>query len=168
MTTKDTKINWRSAKKKHLLKDSSPTHLSSLLRHRASQKRQSRHKNLEKYISQKDPEDKTKISMQLGRLGTNFAYSNPVRMQDIDSKIRLVTHIIKPMARPKHAPIPIVGRKIPAGIFVSRLVEHEERGMTLKSPTIMPKVHEVRTTLRTAVRINRKTFSRVAVGLVNY
>ena len=31
----------------------------------------------------------------------------------------------------------------------------------------MPNVHEVRTILRTAVRINRKTFSLVAVGLGN-
>ena len=31
----------------------------------------------------------------------------------------------------------------------------------------MPNVHEVRTILRMAVRINRKTFSLVAVGLGN-
>jgi hypothetical protein len=46
--------------------------------------------------------------------------------------------------------------------------EVKKRYDSLKSLTIMPNVHEVRTILRAAVRINRKTFSRVAVGLANY
>ena len=50
---------------------------------------------------------------------------------------------------------------------LSRNVRNKEN-TTLKNRTIMPNVHEVRTILRMAVRINRKTISLVAVGLGNY
>ena len=56
------------------------------------------------------------------------------------------TYVIKPIARPRHAPIAIVGRKIPAGID-------------------MPKVQEVSAIFIRAVSINKKMFCRVAVGL---
>ena len=71
-------------------------------------------------------------------------------------------YMTRPTARPRQAPIAMVGRKIPAGTYqglsAMKLTGTSER-------TIMPNVHAVRKTLMVAVRMSRKTFCHSAVGL---
>lgn len=67
------------------------------------------------------------------------------------------------MARPKHAPIAIVGKNIPAGTY--RACEDDEKISVLNTPTIMPNVQAVKKTFIAAVRISKKIFCHRAVGL---
>lgn len=77
-------------------------------------------------------------------------------------------HVRIPIARPKQAPIAIVGMKIPAGIYVDR-----PNGSTeiligkLSRRTIMPKVQAVKTIFVPAVSMSKKTLYHSALGLRN-
>lgn len=69
-----------------------------------------------------------------------------------------------PTARPRDAPIAIVGRKIPAGTLCSISV-YSSRYHSFPQLTIMPKVHAVSPIFMAAVSIRRKIFSTRAFGL---
>ena len=79
-------------------------------------------------------------------------------------------HVIRPTARPREAPIAIVGRKIPAGTWNDPF----EHPLLFARPdrtyfcrlTIIPNVHAVNPILVIAVRVRRKIFSHIALGLV--
>lgn len=76
----------------------------------------------------------------------------------------VVTYVINPTARPRHAPTAIVGRNIPAGIYSQ--CDFREDGYLLQNLlTIIPNVHAVRTSFIPAVRMRRNTFAQIAVLL---
>lgn len=74
-----------------------------------------------------------------------------------------MTYVSSPTARPKDAPIAMVGRKIPAGTCADAFSGQKRKAFAFL--TIIPNVHAVRAILVTAVKTKRKTFSPSAFGL---
>ena len=76
------------------------------------------------------------------------------------------TDVTSPTARPRQAPMVIVGRKIPAGTYkVLRIIIGVPPN---DARTIIPNVHAVNPILTSAVSTRRNTFAQIAVGLSRY
>ena len=71
----------------------------------------------------------------------------------------------RPTARPRHAPIAIVGKNIPAGICSVIMSVYRKRATTPRTQTIIPKVQAAVISFNAAVKSSRKMFCPAAVGL---
>ena len=71
----------------------------------------------------------------------------------------------RPTARPRHAPMAIVGRNIPAGICSMIMSMYGKGTTTPRTQTIIPKVQAASSSFIAAVKSNKKMFCPAAVGL---